>query len=176
MMTIRQLAHRYGLSRATLLYYDRIGLMHPSARSGAGYRLYDADADARLADICMFRNAGLGLDAIAGLLDRTGDRNNDVLSARMRAIDAEIGRLRGQQQVLAAMLARDDDGGPTDPFDKHAFVAILAAAGMDAAQRDLWHRAFETNAPEAHHAFLNWLGLDDKEIGRVRAEARGHEA
>ena len=40
MLTISQLARRFGLSRSTLLYYDSIGLLSPSARSDANYRLY----------------------------------------------------------------------------------------------------------------------------------------
>lgn len=40
MYHISQLAQQFGLSRSTLLYYDRIGLLSPSARSEAGYRQY----------------------------------------------------------------------------------------------------------------------------------------
>ena len=41
-LTVGRLARRFGLARSTLLYYDRIGVLRPSARSAAGYRLYDA--------------------------------------------------------------------------------------------------------------------------------------
>jgi len=39
MFLITELARKHGLSRSTLLYYDRIGLLTPSGRSEAGYRL-----------------------------------------------------------------------------------------------------------------------------------------
>ena len=35
-LTIGRLARQHGLSRSTLLYYDRIDLLHPSGRSSAG--------------------------------------------------------------------------------------------------------------------------------------------
>ena len=38
--SVSRLGRRYGLSRSTLLYYDRIGLLSASARSAAGYRVY----------------------------------------------------------------------------------------------------------------------------------------
>lgn len=43
---ITELGKRFGLSRSTLLYYDRIGLLQPSGRTEAGYREYTrSDAD-----------------------------------------------------------------------------------------------------------------------------------
>ena len=38
--TITRLAKQFKLSRSTLLYYDRIGLLRPSGRSPSNYRLY----------------------------------------------------------------------------------------------------------------------------------------
>src|SRR5574344_1987818 len=46
MHTIGQIAKRFALSRSTLLYYDTIGLLSPSGRSQANYRLY-TDNDVR---------------------------------------------------------------------------------------------------------------------------------
>ena len=40
MHTAGKLARRYALSRSTLLYYHRIGLLVPSGRSAANYRVY----------------------------------------------------------------------------------------------------------------------------------------
>ncbi|MCM2275174.1 MAG: MerR family transcriptional regulator [Candidatus Didemnitutus sp.] len=69
MTTIRQLAAEFGLTRSTLLYYDRIGLLRPDYRTSSGYRLYNAADRARLAAICRYRMAGLPLARIATLLD-----------------------------------------------------------------------------------------------------------
>jgi DNA-binding transcriptional MerR regulator len=38
--SISKLARAFGLSRSTLLYYDRIGLLAASGRTGSGYRCY----------------------------------------------------------------------------------------------------------------------------------------
>ena len=38
--SISKLARACGLSRSTLLYYDRLGLLPPSGRTGSGYRCY----------------------------------------------------------------------------------------------------------------------------------------
>jgi hypothetical protein len=51
-VTIGQLARKHGLSRSTLLYYDRIGLLSPTSRSAAGYRRYGPTEVDRLTRIC----------------------------------------------------------------------------------------------------------------------------
>ncbi len=172
MLTIRELGRRFGLSRAALLYYDRIGLLRPTTRSEAGYRLYDADAVARLADICLYRNAGLSLETIAEVLAGPQTAETGLLMARIRQLDAEIDKLRGQQLAIAELIAQSDGHTEAGLFDKAGWVKILKAAGMDDEQMDEWHRAFEANAPDAHHAFLRWLGIGEAEIAQLRGHAQ----
>ena len=69
MYTIGRLARRYQLSRSTLLYYDRIGLLKPGARTETGYRIYDEYDAKRLEKICTYRRAGLALADIKTSLD-----------------------------------------------------------------------------------------------------------
>jgi len=66
--TVGDVATLAGVSVRTLHHYDAIGLLAPSARSEAGYRLYgDGDLE-RLQEILFFRELGLPLDDIAALL------------------------------------------------------------------------------------------------------------
>ena len=44
--------------------------------------------------------------------------------------------------------------------------------GLDQAQMHRWHKLFETRHPEAHQAFLEWLGLGPEDIARTRAQFR----
>lgn len=55
MMTVNEVSKLAGVSIRTLQYYDKIGLLHPTGYTDAGYRLYD-DADLeRLQHILLFR-------------------------------------------------------------------------------------------------------------------------
>ena len=47
MMTVHEVSKLAGVSIRTLQYYDKIGLLHPTGYTDAGYRLYD-DADLEL--------------------------------------------------------------------------------------------------------------------------------
>jgi DNA-binding transcriptional MerR regulator len=171
-LTITAFAHRYGLSRTTLLYYDRIGLLHPAATSAAGYRLYGEPEAARMQRIDTFRKAGLPLAAIRAILDgRGGDAVEAALEDRLAAINGEIAELRGQQRLIVQLLRRDDGGAPGQ-VDVAQWVAMLAEAGVDEAGRLRWHQAFERDAPEAHQAFLVSLGLDEAEVAEIRRRSR----
>ena len=55
MKSIREIAEMTGISHRTLHYYDEIGLLTPTATTGAGYRLYDDEALERLQLILLFR-------------------------------------------------------------------------------------------------------------------------
>jgi len=105
MFTIGRLARKHGLSRSTLLYYDRIGLLHPSEHTRGEYRLYSDADDARLARICAFRRAGLALKDIGRILDEGGSSNvTRTLENRLTELNAEMNSLREQQRLIAGLL------------------------------------------------------------------------
>jgi MerR family transcriptional regulator, thiopeptide resistance regulator len=169
MLTVSRLARRFGLSRSTLLYYDRIGLLPPSGRSLAGYRCYtEADAD-RLNRICTFRNAGLALSEIKVMLTGADGPSKTVLENRLAQLSGEIRDLRIQQQLLCAMLRRlSGESAAPRAVNKEMWVQMLQAAGMDERAMEQWHSEFECRAPEAHHEFLLSLGMAEPEIGLIR--------
>jgi len=175
MYRITEFAGRFGLSRSTLLYYDRIGLLKPSARSEAGYRLYSHGDRDKLERICSFRQAGLAIEDIRRLLSVEEDDNESVLQRRMRELGEEIRALQSQQHLLGKMLQVQSRGELPATVDKQAWIEMLRAAGMDEAAMRKWHSEFERRSPEAHHRFLLSLGISEDEalfIRRMSAEAR----
>lgn len=168
MYRITQLARQFGLSRSTLLYYDRIGLLPPSGRSEAGYRHYSAADRSRLESICSLRRAGMDIEGIKAILATAGDDTTTVLRRRLDEIGAEIDALRTKQHLLAGMLKVQGEGGPGATVNKEMFVAMLRAAGMDDAAMKKLHVEFERREPQAHHAFLLSLGISEKEALLIR--------
>src|SRR6185503_11494359 len=103
--SISRLGRRFGLSRSTLLYYDRIGLLAPSKRSAAGYRVYGEGDVKRLEAICRYREIGLSLKQIRELLGGATGRTVELLEARLDRLNDEIERLRDQQRIIVRLLA-----------------------------------------------------------------------
>ncbi len=171
MITIRKLGRMFGLSRTALLYYDRIGLLPPTARSRAGYRLYDEAAVARLQQIHAYKNAGLGLAEIRDLIEAPARPDLNIFRNRLGELEQQIGELRIQQRAILGLIRKGGDTGPSMTIERDAFVAILRASGMDEDGMQRWHEAFEVNAPEAHHSFLRWLGIPEDEALKIRKHA-----
>ena len=79
--TVGEVAELTGVTVRALHHYDEIGLLSPSERTAAGYRLY-SDADlVRLHAIVNWRDMGFGLNDIATMLD---DQDDDVSMALKR--------------------------------------------------------------------------------------------
>jgi len=172
-MTITAFAKAYGLSRATLLYYDRIGVLKPAGLSAAGYRLYGPREAERMTRITTFREAGIPLKAIQDILDGTeNDALELALEQRLAALNKEIATLRSQQRLAVELLQRQGRRSRYHSVDVKQWVAMLEEAGVDEAGRLRWHQAFERDAPEAHHAFLVSLGLDETAIASIRERSR----
>ncbi len=64
LLTIGRLAALLGIAPTTLRYYERVGLLAPSSRSSAGYRLYGPAALDRLRFIRAAQAAGFSLEDI----------------------------------------------------------------------------------------------------------------
>ncbi|MEV7010346.1 MerR family transcriptional regulator [Streptosporangium sp. NPDC051022] len=105
LFTIGQLARRTGLQVRTIRFWSDIGLLPPAERSGGGYRLYDAEAVARLDLLRTLRELGFGLDVVREVLCRT-TTVAQVAETHVSALDAEIRTLRLRRAVLRTVAKR----------------------------------------------------------------------
>src|SRR5579859_5789450 len=69
MYRVSDFAEKAGVTVRTLHHYDRLGLLKPSGRTEAGYRLYGEGDFARLQQIVTLKFIGLPLRQIKDLLD-----------------------------------------------------------------------------------------------------------
>ncbi len=168
MYSIGQLAKRYSLSRSALIYYDSKGLLKPSGRTLANYRIYSDDDVKKLERIILFRNAGMSLVTIAKLFDKETDEVNLALEERLSAINQEIQDLRIQQKVIIDVIKSQGLIEKSRIVTKEKWVTILEAAGLDEEGMKNWHIEFEKNAPEAHQDFLESIGIIESEIATIR--------
>jgi len=90
LLKVGELAKRTGLTVRTLHHYDAIGLLKPSARSEADYRLYNQADVGRLHAIQALRHLGLSLADIGDMLARGGEGLGDTVARQIRALDHEI--------------------------------------------------------------------------------------
>lgn len=114
MLKVGELAALANLTVRTLHHYDDIGLLRPSARSDAGYRLYDRDDVARLHQIQALRAFGMKLADVGLALDSAAGSPLAVVERQLAALDLQlhdIERMRSQLLRVRADLVR---GGSPD--------------------------------------------------------------
>ncbi|MBV7540771.1 MerR family transcriptional regulator [Acidovorax sp. sic0104] len=103
LLKVGDLARRTGLTVRTLHHYDEIGLLKPSGRSEAGYRLYSQADVQRLHGIQTMRQMGLPLSDIGDLLAGDGVAPERIIGQQIRALDQQISQateLRGRLTML----------------------------------------------------------------------------
>lgn len=121
--TIGQVAERSGFSASALRYYEGIGLVAPSTRTGSGYRLYDDGSLARLAFIARAKQLGCTLEEITALVgiwdgERCGPvqrRFHDLVTDKLADTERqilELVRLRDELRHAANQLDTPPTDGP----------------------------------------------------------------
>jgi DNA-binding transcriptional MerR regulator len=100
-MTIAEVAERTGLTRHTLRYYERDGLMLSVGRSGSGHRRYSERDLGWIELITKLRATGMPVRTVRRYAElvRAGDGNEDERLALLRAH-----RVRAQLDMMAAYL------------------------------------------------------------------------
>jgi DNA-binding transcriptional MerR regulator len=112
--SIQDIARIAGTTSRTLRHYGDVGLLLPSRVGSNGYRYYDEHALARLQRILMLRDLGLGIPAIAEVLE--GQRDNasallghlqwlrqekDRLDRQIASVESTIVKMEGGEQLMA---------------------------------------------------------------------------
>lgn len=111
-LRIGQLARASGVTEKTIRYYDQIGLLTPSGRSAARYRLYGHDAIERLRFVRNARDLGFTLRDIRDILELSDGGRVPcahvlaVVERDLRAIDARLTRLGELRSALLGVKAK----------------------------------------------------------------------
>lgn len=110
MKTVGEVSELAGVSVRTLHHYDQIGLLSPSGRSDAGYRLYSHEDLARLQEILVWRHLALPLAQIRALLDDSSRERIGVLRRQRELVEREVERLAAVARALDAAIAAERTG------------------------------------------------------------------
>jgi len=108
--TVGEVAEIARVSVRALHHYDEIGLLEPSDRSEAGYRLYsDEDLD-RLQTVLFFRELGFSLAEIRGLVDDPAFDRREALLVQRDLIAEQALRHEAMLRLIDKTIAALDGG------------------------------------------------------------------
>jgi len=167
-LSVGKVSKMFGISRTTLLYYDKIGLLSPTERSASGYRLYSQSDITRLKQIFILKNAGMPLNQISNLIANEEQVVFGKLMKRLGEFNLEIEKLKNQQNQIINILDKMFISKNIRNEDLNTIRKIISYAEIDFDKRELWHAEFEKQSPEQHEYFLAMLGLNDDEIKALK--------
>lgn len=109
-LTVGVVAGMVGVSIRTLHHYDQIGLVVPSGRTPAGYRVYDDTDVERLHQVLTYRELGFSLEQIATLLDDPDVDPMGHLETQRELLTERIDRLLRMVASLEEMMNAKKEG------------------------------------------------------------------
>lgn len=148
MYTISEMANIFGVSRQTLIYYDKIGLFGPAEVNEKGYRFYSPTQIPLMRLICMLRDLGVDLDEITRLTS-----SYDVaemarkLQERVSELDDQIAELEKERNSVQERLSFYSDvsywkarqGVPTLKAFPDRYVVVEPFPGDVTIDRSVLH-------------------------------------
>lgn len=118
--TVRQVADMASITVRTLHHYDALGLLRPTGRSAAGYRLYGEADLLRLQQILFFRELGFSLEQIRTIIE-------DPHFDQVRALERHREMLQLERERLSRLLGTID-----------RTIAKLTEDNMGMTDEELW--------------------------------------
>lgn len=148
MYTISEMASIFGVSRQTLIYYDKIGLFAPAEVNEKGYRFYSPTQIPLMRLICMLRDLGVDLDEIMRLTSSydVAEMANK-LRERVSELDGQIAALEKERNSVQERLSFYSDvsywkarqGVPTLKAFPNRYVIVEPFPGDVTIDRSVLH-------------------------------------
>ncbi|GAA3430531.1 MerR family transcriptional regulator [Kutzneria kofuensis] len=144
---IGELARLTGLSVRTIRFYSDSGLLPPTERTHAGYRMYDIHALTRLKFVRTLRELGVDLPTVQRVLARELSIP-ELAAEHAEALDVQIRTLRLRRSVLRAVAKR---GSSPKELEMVHELAKMTEEERQAILDDFWAEVDE-GLPEAENA------------------------
>lgn len=109
-LTVGRTARLVGVSVRTLHHWDETGLVHPSGRTPAGYRVYSGTDVSRIHRVLVYRELGFSLADIGQILDDPHTDMTDHLRRQHAALTERITRLQRMVDAVDHMLEAAQTG------------------------------------------------------------------
>ncbi len=170
-LTVGRTAELVGVSVRTLHHWDSLGLVRPSARTWAGYRLYGRTDIARLQQVLVYRELGMGLERIGGMLDASDADVAEQLRDQRDLLADRIARLQAMKSAVEQMMEVETMGKKLTPEQQAEVLGSNWNPKWHYEAEERWGGTDEWAESEARKA-----QMDRSDWERVKEEAEALEA
>lgn len=137
-LTVGEVAHLASVSVRALHHYDELGLLTPSVRTEAGYRLY-SDADlACLQQVLFFKELGFGLGDIARIMHDPQFDRLEALRMQRRMLMDKSSQLILMAEAVDAAIDATEGGVRMDAKDMFEAFGDFDPKGYEKEAEERW--------------------------------------
>lgn len=127
-MKIGEFAKKSGVTVKTLLHYDKIGLLKPSEKTEAGYRIYCEDDLLKLQQITTLKFIGLPLNEISHILHESGENLENMITIQKKALEEKKKHL---QLVIDVFNKAENKAKENGFLDANNLIDIIKITNME---------------------------------------------
>ncbi len=180
MRTVKEISDLTGISVRTLHYYDEIGLLKPTDKSDAGYRLYDDKALETLQQILFFREFDISLKEIKTVIENPALERNQILQMqrkmlvakkeRMECLIASIDRiLKGDKAMDFEVFSKTEledmyRSMEANMSEEQKAVFIEHYGSMEAWKKNFLEKASTEAVQKNFQKIVEWYGSKEKAL------------
>ncbi|MGN0436401.1 MAG: MerR family transcriptional regulator [Wujia sp.] len=180
MRTVKEVSDLTGISVRTLHYYDEIGLLKPTEKSEAGYRLYDDKALETLQQILFFREFDIPLKKIRDVIGNSSLERNQILQMQKEMLVTKRERI---ERLIASIdgILKGDNAMDFEVFSRTELedMSDSIVANMSEEQKAIfvkkygsieeWKKNFLENASteavqKNYQKVVEWYGSKEKAL------------
>ena len=170
--TVGEVARLAKVSVRTLHHYDELGLLSPSERSEAGYRLYTVEDLERLQQVLFFRELGFSLEEIGRIMSAPDFDRRRALRAQRSLLAEKADRLRTMLSAVDAAIAATEKGTHVDKEEMFEVFGDFDPGEYEEEVRERWG---ETDAYKESARRTARYTKADWERFKAESEANGLE-
>lgn len=180
MRTVKEISKLTGISVRTLHYYDEIGLLKPTDKSEAGYRLYDDKALEALQQILFFREFDISLKEIKTVMDNPNLDKNQILQMQKKMLVAKKERmerliasiddiLKGENQMDFEVFSKTEIEDTyrsmvSNMSDEQRAIFIEHYGSMEGFEKHFMESASSEGAQKNFQKVVEWYGSKESAL------------
>ena len=184
MRTVKEISNITGISVRTLHYYDEIGLLKPTDKSDAGYRLYDDKALEQLQQILFFREFDIPLKEIKAVMENSALDRNHILKMQREMLLTKIKRmerlvasiddiLKGDNKMDFAIFNKTEMDEMFQTMIEHMPEEIKQKAIDEFGGLNQWHEHYikaisNDEMQKSYQKMIEWYGGKEKYLDTVK--------
>ena len=174
MMTVKEVSKLTGVSIRTLQYYDRIGLLHPTGYTQAGYRLYDDRALQKLQQILLYRELEFPLKDIRKIMESPSFDRERALEQQITLLTFKKERLEDLIELARGIKTVGGNTMDFSAFDTRKTDEYARQAKASWGNTPAWQE-YETKSKGRTMEQQNMLNAQMMELFAEFGEIRGED-